>query len=788
MGKKTKIGKQRKDKYYHLAKEAGYRSRAAFKLIQLNKRFEFLQRSQALVDLCAAPGGWLQVASQNMPVSSLRIGVDLVPIKSIPNCITLQGDITEEKTRHMVKKELQTWEADCVLHDGAPNVGSNWGHDAFQQNCLTLYALRLTTQILRKNGYFVTKIFRSSDWQQLVGVFEKLFRKVHVWKPAASRLESAEIFVVCERYLKPAKVDPELLDVKKVFLQQSEEKSANPMLMLTTRKKDKKPKAEGYEDGDISLFHEVKASDFLRSHEALLLLTTASCITLDSDKYKESPHTNPEILECIKDIKVCGPSELRTILMWRKKINADLRKEQKSNNEEKENESTEPVETPEEKELREIDELIQSAQADEKTKLRKKKRKLLKEKARHEERKKFDMVREGDSIQVDDHELFSLRQIMKAAEYAQKNKEAKSEEEYPSGDEDDVESLDNDSNWETRGGSDEDDDADDIINKDGTDDMMEKDLLHDEETYMDEKEKASSRSEKWFSRISTLLDEGDEEEENLDTIAKHMKGKMSKKQLHKNTVSFDEESKTVKQDDVKPEKPNEQTSMEMSSDESSEDEYDDVTEGGLYVRKRKADLKAQIEKNAKKPKHLTPEQLAMGELMIYSSKTRRDVEDWGWNRYANNDTNLPDWFVEDERAHCRKELPVTKEQVEFYKERQKELNVRPIKKVLEAKARKQKRRLRKLSRAKKVAENIMENESMEHREKVKEMRKIYKKALKPEKKDVKYQVMTKGKRGRLTKPNGPYRVVDRRLKADTRKTKRNAKVGRGKAKGRKARK
>ncbi|VDM75325.1 unnamed protein product [Strongylus vulgaris] len=211
-----------------------------------------------------------------------------------------------------------------------------------------------------------------------------------------------------------------------------------------------------------------------------------------------------------------------------------------------------------------------------------------------------------------------------------------------------------------------------------------------------------------------------------------------------------------------------------------DEEFEDEEKRATKREATKTILGEDLKPKAKK-RRLTPEQLALGEQLIYSSKSAREIEEWGWNRYTNNDEGLPDWFVEDERKHYRKQLPVTKAQVEEYKKRLRELNARPCKKVAEAKARKQRRALRRLQTAKKKAEGVLENENLEHAEKVREMKKIYASAHKKEKKKTELVVMTKGKKGKMSRPNGRYKLVDRRMKKDLRAMKNKEKTkGRGK--------
>ena len=122
-----------------------------------------------------------------MPKGSLIIGVDLHPIKPLQQATTFVADITTPQCRTQLRSHLHDWKADLVLHDGAPNVGSAWVQDAFTQNELVLQSLKLATEFLGRGGNFVTKVFRSQDYNSLMWVFGQLFAKVEATKPPSSR-------------------------------------------------------------------------------------------------------------------------------------------------------------------------------------------------------------------------------------------------------------------------------------------------------------------------------------------------------------------------------------------------------------------------------------------------------------------------------------------------------------------------------------------------------------------------------------------------------------------------
>ncbi|KAL1697293.1 Spb1 C-terminal domain-containing protein [Schizophyllum commune] len=356
MGKaQKKTGKGRLDKYYKLAKEQGYRARSAFKLIQLNKKYNFLETARCCIDLCAAPGGWLQVASKHMPNNSVIVGVDLVPIKPIPRVVTFAADITTTHCRNLLRGELKDWKADVVLHDGAPNVGTAWIQDAYTQSELVLMSLKLAVEFLVKGGTFVTKVFRSTDYNNLIWVFSQLFGKVEATKPPSSRNVSAEIFVVCRDFHAPKHIDPKFLDPKHVFKDlaasiPADEKGSNSNNVQANvfQPEKKRRKRDGYADGDYTLFRTATASDLIRGPDPIAILGSVNQITFTTDEEKEwlkLEITKPEIKANCDDLKVLGKGDFKAILKWRTNLREDLGLDNKSKDAQ---ELTETVEVTEE--------------------------------------------------------------------------------------------------------------------------------------------------------------------------------------------------------------------------------------------------------------------------------------------------------------------------------------------------------------------------------------------------------------------------------------------------------
>ncbi|MEM1507107.1 MAG: RlmE family RNA methyltransferase [Candidatus Bathyarchaeia archaeon] len=192
---------RKRDYYYRRAKEENYRSRAAYKLLQAVKKYGFIKYGDVVVDLGAAPGGWLQAARKLVGDKGFVLGVDLREIKPLnfENVHTIVGDIRDSETIGRIKAILPR-PADVVISDVSPNVSGVWELDHARQIELAEASLNIALAALRKGGNFFTKVFQGDLFQQFLGRVREHFNQVKVIKPEASRKSSAEIYVLGLNY------------------------------------------------------------------------------------------------------------------------------------------------------------------------------------------------------------------------------------------------------------------------------------------------------------------------------------------------------------------------------------------------------------------------------------------------------------------------------------------------------------------------------------------------------------------------------------------------------------
>ncbi len=199
--KKNKISKnwiikQRRDIYVKQSKIEGYRSRAVYKLKEINEKFKILKNGISIVDLGAAPGSWSQFISRNYK-NYKTVSVDLKEIEKIKNIYHVKGDFTDE----LLQKKIIDYfgsKIDIVISDMAVNTTGNKNLDSIVTGELSVEALNFSTKTLKKQGIFVSKIFMGSSFNEIIKISKKKFREVNVFKPPASRKDSKESFIICK--------------------------------------------------------------------------------------------------------------------------------------------------------------------------------------------------------------------------------------------------------------------------------------------------------------------------------------------------------------------------------------------------------------------------------------------------------------------------------------------------------------------------------------------------------------------------------------------------------------
>ena len=201
------LTRQHKDLFVKQAKQEGYRSRAAYKLLELQKKYTLLKPGMSVIDLGAAPGSWSQVAinciaPENHKLQGKLLAVDILPIEPIKNVDIINGDFTNELIFKTIcdKLILGDKKVDVILSDLAPNLTGIWAVDIPKAMYLNELSMNLVQRLLKKNGDFVIKLFNGEGVAEYLSILRKSFSKVIICKPKSSRAESREVYVLAKGY------------------------------------------------------------------------------------------------------------------------------------------------------------------------------------------------------------------------------------------------------------------------------------------------------------------------------------------------------------------------------------------------------------------------------------------------------------------------------------------------------------------------------------------------------------------------------------------------------------
>ena len=188
--------KQHRDQFFKKSKTLGYRSRASFKLIELNKKFKFIKKNCHLLDLGSYPGGWSQVARKNI-ISGKMLSIDIKPMKPIPNVKFLNSDIFKEETKATIKKYFQN-KIDVILSDMAADTTGSKSLDSIRTNQLCAEVINFSSKMLKPRGVLVSKVFMGEDFIEVKNLAQSLFEQVNFFKPESSRNDSKETYLHCK--------------------------------------------------------------------------------------------------------------------------------------------------------------------------------------------------------------------------------------------------------------------------------------------------------------------------------------------------------------------------------------------------------------------------------------------------------------------------------------------------------------------------------------------------------------------------------------------------------------